>query len=208
MDDTLTFLSRDQIRSETSVCSLKDSNRLNVIQNRREPPTKPRTGLRTKGRPTGSNAKQLHPFAHDPSQLSRRMQSADSPRLKNWWLILRPVHCSLRLHRRPDCDEECEVVDADSSVLLRLRATIGKRDFFVEPMRMVATLHRKSLRALEKSGRHNVPGRIQEVSGVVHNAGLCVIFQHSSSGTCRSNISATNFTSSNSPCHLQRRNQQ
>ena len=32
----------------------------------------------------------------------------------------------------------------------------------LEPMRMVTKLHSKSLRALEKSGRHNVPGRNQD----------------------------------------------
>ena len=35
-----------------------------------------------------------------------------------------------------------------------------------EPMRMVTKLNRKSLRALEKSGHHNVLGKIQQVSGV------------------------------------------
>ena len=37
----------------------------------------------------------------------------------------------------------------------------------LEPTRMVTKLHSKSLKALEKSGRHNVPGRNQrqEVSG-------------------------------------------
>ena len=35
-------------RSETSLCSLKDSTRLKVIQNRRDPPTKPRTSPGTK----------------------------------------------------------------------------------------------------------------------------------------------------------------
>ena len=110
-----------QIRSETSLCSLKDSTRLTVIQNRREPPTKPRTGLRTTGRATGWNARQLRPSRVTPANrvagCSRQIE--DSSRLKDWWLIkrliLHPVH--------PDCDEECEfcaVLDADSSVLLRL----------------------------------------------------------------------------------------
>ena len=44
-----------------------------------------------------------------------------------------------------------------------------------EPMRMVSKLNRKSQRALEKSGHHNVPRRKQEVLGVVHIARLCVI---------------------------------
>ena len=35
----------DQIRSETSLCSLKDSTRVKVIQNRRELATKTRTRL-------------------------------------------------------------------------------------------------------------------------------------------------------------------
>ena len=84
-----------QSRSETPLRSLKDSTRLEVIQNRRGPPTKPRTRLRTREveprsrTPTSS-------FEHVPNQLSRRMQSAD-----------RGFH---PLHLRPDCDEECEVV--------------------------------------------------------------------------------------------------
>ena len=45
----------------------------------------------------------------------------------------------------------------------------------LEPMRMVTKLNRKSLRALEKSGHHNVPKRIQDVSGVFHSA-LCVSY--------------------------------
>ena len=47
----------------------------------------------------------------------------------------------------------------------------------LEPMRMVTKLNRKSLRAQEKSGHHNVPGGEQEVSGVFHSARLCVICQ-------------------------------
>ena len=58
----------------------------------------------------------------------------------------------------------------------------------LEPMRMVTKLNRKSPRALEKSSHHNVPGRNQDVSGVVHCARLCVICQHSPSGTCRIQI--------------------
>ena len=42
---------------------------------------------------------------------------------------------------------------------------------------MVTKLNRKSLRAREESGHHKVPGRNQEVSGVVHNAGPCVACQ-------------------------------
>ena len=61
----------------------------------------------------------------------------------------------------------------------------------LEPMRMVTLFNRKSLRALEKSGQRNVPGRKQEVSGVVHSARLCVICQHSPWGTCRIQILAT-----------------
>ena len=38
------------------------------------------------------------------------------------------------------------------------------------PMKMVPKLNRKTLRALEKSGHHNVPRRNQEVSGVVRSA--------------------------------------
>ena len=49
----------------------------------------------------------------------------------------------------------------------------------LEPMRMVTKLKRKSLRPLEKSGHHNVPGRNQEVSGVVHSVRLCVICEES-----------------------------
>ena len=44
--------------------------------------------------------------------------------------------------------------------------------------RMITKLSRQSLRGLEKSGHHNVPGRNQEVSGVVHSASVCVICQH------------------------------
>ena len=40
----------------------------------------------------------------------------------------------------------------------------------LEPMRMVIKLNRKSLRALKKSGHHNVPRRNQ---GVVHSARVC-----------------------------------
>ena len=43
----------------------------------------------------------------------------------------------------------------------------------LEPMRMVTKLDRKPLRALQKSGYHTVPGRNQEVSGVVHIARPC-----------------------------------
>ena len=56
------------------------------------------------------------PFAPDHSQPSRKMQSADrgfSPLkelVARFRLILRPVHYTLRRHRRPDCDEECELV--------------------------------------------------------------------------------------------------
>ena len=39
---------------------------------------------------------------------------------------------------------------------------------------MVTTLNRKSLRALGKSGHHNVLGRNQEVACAVHSARLCV----------------------------------
>ena len=45
----------------------------------------------------------------------------------------------------------------------------------LEPMRMVTTLNRKSLRALEKAGHQNVTGKNQVVSEVVHSARLCVI---------------------------------
>ena len=45
----------------------------------------------------------------------------------------------------------------------------------LEPMRMVTKLNRKSLRALGKSGHHNVLEMSQEVSGVVHSARLCVM---------------------------------
>ena len=38
----------------------------------------------------------------------------------------------------------------------------------LEAMKMVTKLNRKSLSALGKSGHHNVSGRKQEVSGVVH----------------------------------------
>ena len=45
----------------------------------------------------------------------------------------------------------------------------------IETTRMVTKLNRKSLRALEKSGHHHVPGRKQEVSGVVDSGRLCVM---------------------------------
>ena len=51
----------------------------------------------------------------------------------------------------------------------------------LEPMRMVTKLNRKTLRAPEKSGHHNMPGGNQEVLGVVHSARLC----HRSTKTAR-----------------------
>ena len=42
---------------------------------------------------------------------------------------------------------------------------------------MVTHLNRKSLTTLEKSGHHNVTGKNQEVSGVVHSACQCVMCQ-------------------------------
>ena len=51
-------------------------------------------------------------------------------------------------------------------------------------MRIVTKLNRKSLRALEKSRHHNVPGKNPEVLGVVHSARLRVICQHFSWGKC------------------------
>ena len=47
----------------------------------------------------------------------------------------------------------------------------------LEPKKMVTKLNRKSPRAPKKSGRHNVPGRNQEVPGVVRNARLHVACQ-------------------------------
>ena len=58
-------------------------------------------------------------------------------------------------------------------------------------MRMVTKLNRKSLRAQEKSGHHDVPGRNQEVTRVVHSACLCVKCQHSHLGACRTPILTT-----------------
>ena len=55
----------------------------------------------------------------------------------------------------------------------------------LEPVKIVAKLKRKSLRALGKSGHHSVPGRNQGVSGVVHSARLCAVCQHSPSGACK-----------------------
>ena len=55
-------------------------------------------------------------------------------------------------------------------------------------MTMVTKLNRKTLRAQEKSGHHNAPGGNQEVAEVVRSARLCVACQHSSSGTCRTQI--------------------
>ena len=55
-------------------------------------------------------------------------------------------------------------------------------------MKMVTKHNRMSLGALEKSGHHNQSRKEQEVSGVVHSARLCVICQHSSSGTCQIQI--------------------
>ena len=49
----------------------------------------------------------------------------------------------------------------------------------LKPVKMVTQLNRKSPRAPGKSGHHSVPGRKQEVSGVVHSARPCVICQHS-----------------------------
>ena len=64
------------------------------------------------------------------------------------------------LHRRPDCDEECEstaVLDADSSVLLGLRATIGKSaNFFsVRSLGAIGMESRESL--LESYGARPHP---------------------------------------------------
>ena len=47
----------------------------------------------------------------------------------------------------------------------------------LEPMHMVTQLNRKSLRGQVKSGHHSVPGKEQDVSGVVHSARLYVICQ-------------------------------
>ena len=49
-------------------------------------------------------------------------------------------------------------------------------------MKIVAKLKRKSLRALRKSGHHSVPGKNQEVPGVVHSARLRAVCQHSPFG--------------------------
>ena len=83
-----------------------------------------------------------------------------------------------------------------------------------EPMRMVTKLNRKSLKALENSGHHRAPRKKQEVSEAVQSARLCFTSDHSSSGTCQlpgpdgcSNISATSFSLSMSPCHSRLRNQ-
>ena len=46
-----------------------------------------------------------------------------------------------------------------------------------EPKKKVTKLNRKSLGAPEKSGHHSVPGRDQEVSGVVRSARLGVTCQ-------------------------------
>ena len=51
---------------------------------------------------------------------------------------------------------------------------------FLEPMRMVIKLSRKSPRTVEKSGHQNVTGRNQEVSGVVHCARPRIMCQHAS----------------------------
>ena len=59
----------------------------------------------------------------------------------------------------------------------------------LEPKKIVTK--NQSLRATGMSGHHNVPRRKQEVSGVVHNARLCVTCQHSPSGTCQIQILTT-----------------
>ena len=40
----------------------------------------------------------------------------------------------------------------------------------LEPLKMVTKLHRRSMKAQGKSGHHNVPGRKQDVPGVVQSA--------------------------------------
>ena len=40
----------------------------------------------------------------------------------------------------------------------------------LEPMKMATEVDRRSLRALEESGHHVVPGKKQDVSKVVNNA--------------------------------------
>ena len=59
----------------------------------------------------------------------------------------------------------------------------------LEPKKIVTK--NQSLRATGMSGHQNVPRRKQEVSGVVHNARLCVTCQHSPSGTCQIQILTT-----------------
>ena len=68
-----------------------------------------------------------------------------------------------------------------------------------DAQKMVTKVNRKSLRAEEISGHHNVPGRNQEVSRAVRSARLCVACQHPFEHTSNSdpndysNISPTNY---------------
>ena len=72
----------DQTRSETSLCSHKNSTRVKVVQNRREPPTKPRIGLRNTTSSHGVERWATLPFAHDSSHLSSRQDEGDLSPLK------------------------------------------------------------------------------------------------------------------------------
>ena len=71
-----------------------------------------------------------------------------------------------------------------------------------DTMRMFTELSRKSLRAVEKSGHHNVPGRNQEVPGVLYSARPCVIGQHFPSSTCRIQILTSRQRNSHHPTAL------
>ena len=82
--DGLTHAARSLFRSETSLCPLNDPTRHKNVQDRREPKTKPRTGLKTSGQATESSARQPLPVDHNSSQLSRR---TGSPNLRHLRLV-------------------------------------------------------------------------------------------------------------------------
>ena len=92
-----------------------------------------------------------------------------------WNRPLSPIHAGVTEQSRERDGERGKSMEmGDAPTFLSL-----------EPKRMATKLNRKALTALRKLGHHNMPRMDQ---GVVHSARLCVICQHSPSGTCRIQI--------------------